>query len=241
MDIDSRSAELASNLARVRSSITDACVSSGRPADAVSLIVVTKTWPASDVKRLADLGVTDVAENRDQEAAAKVAACAGIAIRWHFVGQLQTNKCHSVVRYSRVIHSVDRSKLVTALSRAAAAESAELVTCLVQVNLDGRDSAVSGPAGRGGVDIPAAPGLADQIAGSKGLTLGGVMGVAPIGGDMARAFDQLVQVSMAIRRDHPAACMVSAGMSSDFAVAIAAGATHVRMGTAVLGHRPHLR
>ncbi len=237
MSVDARSAELADNLARVRGSIATACTKAGRRSDEVSLIVVTKTRPPSDVRLLAGLGVTDIGENRDQEISGKFAACGDLALRWHFIGQLQTNKCASVVRYAQVIHSVDRSRLVAAIDKAVLDEQQVApVTCLVQVNLDGTDDL-----GRGGIQPSQAPALAAEIAARDGLVLGGVMGVAPLVGDPREAFDQLVQVSAAIRQDHSAASMVSAGMGSDFAAAIGAGATHVRIGTAVLGHRRPLR
>lgn len=142
-----RKAELAANLARVEERIASACAAAGRGREEVTLIVVTKTYPASDVRLLADLGVRHVAENRDQDAAPKAAACADLALDWHFVGQLQTNKVRSVAGYARVVQSVDRPKLVTALSAAATAAGREL-GCLVQIALDA-ESGERGPgAGR---------------------------------------------------------------------------------------------
>ena len=129
--------EIAGRLAAVRARIAAACQAAGRASGEVTLIAVTKTYPVSDIRLLGELGVTDIGENRDQEAAPKAAACAalGLPVTWHFVGQLQTNKAASVVTYAQVIHSVDRPRLVRALgSRATAAGRA--VTCLVQVSLD---------------------------------------------------------------------------------------------------------
>lgn len=227
-----RRAELAANLAEVRARIDAACRAAGRDPAEVALIVVTKTWPADDVRLLADLGVRDVGENRDQEAAPKAAACTGLGLRWHFVGQLQTNKAKSVVRYADVVHSVDRPHLVRALAAAADA-AGRRVGCLVQVRLEPVE-------GRGG----AAPGdvlsVADQIDGSPALDLLGVMAVAPLGEPPEPAFARLAEVAAAVRREHPAATWVSAGMSGDLEAAVAAGATHVRVGTAVLGRRPPL-
>ena len=114
-----RQTELAENLAAVRRRIEKACRACGRDPDEVTLIAITKTYPASDVRLLAGLGVTDVGENRDQEAAPKAAECADLTLRWHFVGRLQTNKARAVASYADVVHSVDRSRLVTALSDAA--------------------------------------------------------------------------------------------------------------------------
>ncbi len=116
-----RAGEVAASLAQVRARISAACQAAGRPPDDVTLIAITKTFPASDIRVLSSLGVRDVGENRDQEAAPKAAESADLRdqLTWHFVGQLQTNKVSSVVRYADVIHSVDRSRLVTALGTAA--------------------------------------------------------------------------------------------------------------------------
>ncbi|MFI8290943.1 YggS family pyridoxal phosphate-dependent enzyme [Streptomyces sp. NPDC085614] len=235
-----RKAELAENLARVEERIAAACVSAGRERGEVTLIVVTKTYPASDVRLLHELGVRDVAENKDQDAAPKAAACADLDLRWHFVGQLQTNKVRSVTSYADVVQSVDRPKLVTALSAAAEKAGREL-GCLLQVALD----AESGARGdRGGVAPDGIEELAAAVDAAPGLRLDGLMTVAPLAGPYAgrrrAAFDHLMDLSTALRATRPAANMVSAGMSADLEEAVAAGATHVRIGTAVLGVRPRL-
>ncbi|MFF5443625.1 YggS family pyridoxal phosphate-dependent enzyme [Streptomyces sp. NPDC012888] len=235
-----RKSELAANLARVEERISSACAAAGRAREEVTLIVVTKTYPASDVRILAELGVRHVAENRDQDAAPKAAACADLPLRWHFVGQLQTNKVRSVAGYAHVVQSVDRPRLVTALSAAAGKAEREL-GCLVQIALD----AESGERGERGGAAPEQLGeLAELVAGAPGLRLDGVMTVAPLAGPYAgrerAAFERLVELSSGLRADHPAATMVSAGMSADLEQAVAAGATHVRVGTAVLGARPRL-
>lgn len=236
-----RSAELAANLARVEERIAAACAAAGRPREDVTLIVVTKTYPASDVRILHGLGVRHMAENRDQDAAPKAAACADLDITWHFVGQLQTNKVRSVASYADVVQSVDRLRLVSALSKAAV-RAGRGIDCLVQVALD----AESGQQGkRGGVAPDGIEELADAVAGSPGLRLGGLMTVAPLAGPyrgrQQAAFERLMEFSSGLRAAHPAANMVSAGMSADLEQAVAAGATHVRVGTAVLGDRPGLR
>ncbi|AEW93568.1 MULTISPECIES: YggS family pyridoxal phosphate-dependent enzyme [Streptomycetaceae] len=236
-----RKSQLARNLAGVEERIAAACRAAGRPREEVTLIVVTKTYPASDVRFLAELGVREVAENRDQEAAPKAAECADLGLTWHFVGQLQTNKARSVVRYADAVHSVDRLRLVSALSSAAV--RAERTTgCLVQVALDAPTGSLGSRGGLAPQDVPA---VADAIAAAQGLRLDGVMTVAPLAGEYAsqprRAFERLMEIASALRASHPAANMVSAGMSSDLEEAIAAGATHVRVGTAVLGVRPGLR
>jgi uncharacterized pyridoxal phosphate-containing UPF0001 family protein len=261
-----RRAQLAANLAQVEDRIAAACAAAGRRRDEVTLIVVTKTYPASDVRILAELGVRHVAENRDQDAAPKAAECADLPLTWHFVGQLQTNKVRSVVSYADVVQSVDRPKLVDALSRQADRAGREL-GCLIQVALDadvpggGGSGAAAGDEGergalsveggggrragaRGGVAPEGIEELADRIADAPGLWLGGLMTVAPLAGPYAgrerAAFERLMDFSTTLRAAHPAANMVSAGMSADLEHAVAAGATHVRVGTAVLGVRPRL-
>ncbi|WP_329277810.1 YggS family pyridoxal phosphate-dependent enzyme [Streptomyces sp. NBC_00691] len=235
-----RTSELAENLARVEARIAAACAAAGRPREEVTLIVVTKTYPASDVRILHGLGVRHVAENRDQDAAPKAAACADLDLTWHFVGQLQTNKVRSVVGYADVVQSVDRLRLVSSLSAAAEKEGREL-GCLLQVALD----AESGERGdRGGVAPDGIEELAAAVDAAPGLRLDGLMTVAPLSGPYAgrqrAAFDRLMDLSTALRATRPAANMVSAGMSADLEEAVAAGATHVRVGTAVLGVRPKL-
>ncbi|MEU0354670.1 YggS family pyridoxal phosphate-dependent enzyme [Streptomyces cyaneofuscatus] len=235
-----RKAQLAANLAQVEERITSACAAAGRKREEVTLIVVTKTYPASDVRMLHELGVRHVAENRDQDAAPKATACADLSLTWHFVGQLQTNKVRSVTSYADVVQSVDRVKLITALSSAAVRAEREL-GCLIQVALD----AESGERGeRGGVAPDGIEELAAAVDAAEGLRLEGLMTVAPLAGPFAgrqrAAFDRLMEFATRLRAGHPAATMVSAGMSADLEDAVAAGATHVRVGTAVLGVRPGL-
>ncbi|HEX4257355.1 MAG TPA: YggS family pyridoxal phosphate-dependent enzyme [Streptosporangiaceae bacterium] len=223
---------MADGLREVWARIEAACAAAGRSRDEITLIAVTKTWPASDVRLLYELGQRDFGENRDQEAAPKAAACADLDLTWHFVGQLQTNKVASVTRYADVIHSVDRLRLVHALGRAAQRRPRPL-TALIQVSLEGPD----GDPDRGG----AAPGevteLAEAILAGGGLRLGGVMAVAPLGVPAARAFAGLDAAAAAVRAVQPAATMISAGMSGDLEAAVEAGATHLRIGTALLGDR----
>jgi PLP dependent protein len=228
---DARREELRESLAALRERIGAACAAAGRPAGSAALVAVTKTFPVSDVVLLSELGVTDVGENRDQEAAPKAAVTAalGLPLTWHFVGQLQVNKAASVAGYADVVHSVDRLRLVTALGRRAVAAGREL-SCLIQVSLD----AVTG---RGGAPPAEVAGLADAIAGEPGLTLGGVMAVAPLGEPARPAFAMLREVAEKVRSAHPAAVTISAGMSGDLEDAIAEGATLVRIGTALLGGR----
>ncbi|MBH1936258.1 YggS family pyridoxal phosphate-dependent enzyme [Streptomyces sp. AV19] len=235
-----RRTQLAQNLARVEERIAAACAAVGRKREEVTLIVVTKTHPASDVRLLAELGVRHVAENRDQDAAPKAAECSDLPLTWHFVGQLQTNKVKSVVNYADVVHSIDRVRLVTALSAAAVRQGREL-DCLIQVALDVETGDAGG---RGGVAPDGVVALADALAEAQGLRPAGLMTVAPLAGPYAgrprAAFERLREIATDLRAAHPAANMVSAGMSADLEDAVAAGATHVRVGTAVLGSRPRL-
>jgi pyridoxal phosphate enzyme (YggS family) len=194
----------------------------------VVLVAVTKTWPVGDALLLRDLGVTDLGENRDQEAVEKARQVSGV--RWHFVGRLQSNKARSVASYADVVHAVDREHLVDALS-AGAVQAGREVDAFVQVSLDGDP-------GRGGARIELVPALADRLAGAAGLRLAGVMAVAPLGMVPGAAFARLAEVAAQVRAAHPEAAAISAGMSSDLEDAIARGATHVRVGSAILGSRP---
>lgn len=230
-----RRSELATALGAVQDRLAAACRAAGRDHADVVLVAVTKTRPASDVALLHQLGVRDVGESKDQEAAAKVAALAeqlggGAALRWHFVGGLQRNKARSVARYATLVHSVDRLPLVRALSDGAV-RAERHVGVLLQVSLDGDPDR----AGAAPQDLAA---LADATAGAPGLRLAGLMAVAPLGAGQEATFARLAELSERLRSDHPDARAVSAGMSGDLEPAVAAGATHVRIGTALLGHRP---
>jgi PLP dependent protein len=196
-------------------------------AVAPTRIVVTKFHPASLVRELADLGVTDVGENRHQEAAAKAAEVADPRLTWHFVGQLQSNKARAVRSYAATVHSVDRDSLV----RALAADDGRELGVFLEIDL-------SGEPGRGGVDPAAAEQLAERVLAAPGLRLLGVMGVAPLGAEPRPAFARLREVSERVRTLAPEAAAISAGMSGDFREAILEGATHLRIGTAITGNRP---
>lgn len=232
-----RRAELAAGLGAVRARLSDACASVGRDPREITLVAVTKTFPAADVVGLASIGVRDIGENRDQEARAKVAEVSALAastpelatLRWHFIGRLQTNKARSVARYAAAVHSVDRIELAAALAAGAQREQRQ-VDVFAQVSLD------EDP-GRGGVQPDRLGELADHIAAQQPLTLVGVMAVAPLGADPAAAFGRLAAISVGLRHDHPAAAAISAGMSDDLEAAVRHGATHLRIGSALLGRR----
>jgi uncharacterized pyridoxal phosphate-containing UPF0001 family protein len=247
-----RKRELASNLRDLMDRVQAACAQADRPVQNVHVIAVTKTFPATDVVLLHELGITDVGENRDQEAAAKAHEVATLlasdsstsvggdasvggdgSLRWHFVGALQTNKCASVVSYADLVHSVDRPRLVEALGEVGARRAAP-VACLVQVDLD-----VVARAGRSGAQPAEVASLAASVDAHPGLTLAGVMAVAPLGAPPDRAFATLKTVADDVRQRYPHATVISAGMSNDLEIAVANGATHLRVGTALLGVRRH--
>jgi pyridoxal phosphate enzyme (YggS family) len=227
-----RRAELALNLASVRERIDAACVAAGRVPGEVGLVVVTKFFPASDVRLLAELGVTDVGENKHQEASAKAAETVDLALRRHFIGSIQSNKAAAIAAYADVVESVDRPKLVAGLNRGAH-ESGRVIDCLIQVGLDPEQTT-----SRGGAAVRDVPALAAAIEESGALRLRGVMGVAPLGGSAEAAFQRLAAVAADLRVGYPEATIVSAGMSGDLEEAVKYGATHVRIGSAVLGPRP---
>jgi pyridoxal phosphate enzyme (YggS family) len=237
---DHRPAELVASLAAVRTQLSNAATAAARDAWSITLIAVTKNFPASDLAILLGLGVGDFGENRDQEARAKLAQLSaadrfgsrsGVPTpRLHFIGRLQTNKCRSVARYACCVHTVDRPSIVTALAEGVRVAEREPLPVFVQVSLDGDPA-------RGGVVEQALPALADQIAAQDRLRLLGVMAVAPLDQSAEEAFARLGDVSLALREQHPHAAGISAGMSGDFEVAVKFGATHVRIGSALLGRR----
>jgi pyridoxal phosphate enzyme (YggS family) len=223
-----RKREIELNLAAVRERIAAACAEAARSVDEITLIAVTKTYPASDVALLVELGVVDIGENRDQEAAPK--ALAVPQARWHFIGQLQRNKARSVASYASMVHSVDSVRLAQTLGGAATSP----LDVLIQVSLDPVP-------GRGGAVFEEVPSIADTILEHEQLRLRGLMAVAPLGEDPRVAFERLNRYSTMFRADYPDATVLSAGMSEDLAAAIAWGATHVRIGSALLGKRSVLR
>ena len=228
-----RKAELARNLESVQARIAAACDRAGRSADEVSLIVVTKTYPAADVKTLFELGVRDVGENRHQEAVAKFEELQPTysELRWHFLGGLQTNKAAAVVKYADLVHSLDRFKLAQALNRAAEAAGRK-ISCLVQVDFDTTNAA------RAGLPATEVLGFVEQVAAQlANIEVAGLMTVAPLGAEPAPAFDGLQRLGAELADLVPTATILSAGMSDDFETAISYGATHLRVGRLVLGQR----
>ena len=222
MAIDRRS-EITSNLQVVRDEISKAAISAGRSLDEITLIAVTKTFPASDVEILRDLGVTDFGENRDADAAPKAAAVAGT---WHFQGQIQSNKLKSITSWAHVIHSLDEIRHFEVIEKSAP----HPLEIFCQVSLDGSE-------GRGGVSEQKLYELAQAIEKSATHTLQGLMAVAPLGIDPSDAFLKLSAIHKAFMADFPKANKLSAGMSGDYKEAIAHGATHIRIGSSILGSR----
>lgn len=231
--------ELRANLASVDARIARGCAEVGRDPSEVTLVVVTKYFPAADVLLLHRLGVRHFGENRDQEAGEKfravrhsLAETGETDLTLHFIGQLQSNKAGHVAGYADVVQSVDRSKLVAALARGAHAADRALQV-LLQVSLDGDTR-------RGGVLPEDTAALADAVATHGLLAIKGVMAVAPRGADPDDAFAHLREVADGIRARHPGADWISAGMSGDLEAGLRHGATHLRVGTAILGSRPSL-
>ncbi len=220
---------LAARLSAIDEQIADAARAAGRDAAEITRIVVTKFHPASLVRELAALGVSDVGENRQQELSSKRAELSDVPVRWHFIGQAQTNKAGAIRRSADAVHSIDRVRIAEALHRAG--EGGDVLDVLLQVNL------TEDPA-RGGVAASEALALADAIARLDSLRLRGVMAVAPLDEAPASAFARLRAVADDLRAQHPDASWISAGMTADFAEAIAIGATHLRIGSAITGPRP---
>lgn len=228
----SRIDQLREGLEGVQERIARACLAAGRDPDEVRLVVVTKFFPASDVRLLAELGVSDVGENRHQEAEAKARDCADLGLRWHFIGGLQSNKAAAVAAYADVVESVDRPKLLAPLARGAGGRTVQV---LLQVSLD-----PPGADHRAGVDPEKLADLAEAVGQHEQLELAGLMAVAPLGEDPDAAFTRLAGVRQRFLLDHPGARTLSAGMSGDLEQAVAHGATHVRVGSAILGPRPEI-
>ncbi len=220
---------LADRLASVDARIADAARAAGRDPSGITRIVVTKFHPASLIVDLHTLGVRDVGENRQQELTAKRAELAGLDdMRWHFIGQAQTNKARAVRAASDVVHSIDRARIADAVDAAGAGD---VLDVLLQINL-------TDDAGRGGVAPAGAEALAAHVRSLASLRLRGVMAVAPLDEEPARAFERLRSCADAVRRVAPDADWISAGMTGDFPEAIAMGATHLRIGSAITGPRP---
>jgi hypothetical protein len=222
--MSNRIQELSANLDSIRARISAAAQSSGRSADEITLIVVTKTFPASDVQILYDLGARDFGENRDQEASVKSLELPEDC-RWHFQGQIQSNKLKSIAEWADVLHSIDDIAHAKKLSSLVSTKD-----FFVQVSLDNLPN-------RGGVLPNLLPVFLEEISEFANLNVRGLMAVAPLGEDPAGAFKRLKELSDQVVKSHPKVHEISAGMSNDFEAAISQGATHIRIGSQILGVR----
>jgi pyridoxal phosphate enzyme (YggS family) len=232
-DSERRREELVGRRETVMRRVGAAAAAAGRQPEDLTVVTVTKTFPASDVALLRELGVLDIGENRAQELASKVADLASppaaAAIRWHFIGQLQGNKAALIARECTALHTLDRPALVAPLQRAAA-RAGRILDVFLQLSFDGDPK-------RGGIVEAEILPLADAVAASGALRLAGLMGVPPLGSAPRPAFARLRNVSERLRASHPGAGALSAGMSADLEDAVMEGATHLRIGTDLMGSR----
>lgn len=223
--MSTRKDEIAQNLQEVKERIQSAANSVNRDPNEIQLIVVTKTFPISDIEILCDLGELNFGENRDQEAGPKAQT---IPATWHFQGQIQSNKIKSICEWADVIHSISSEKEILKF-----AQSARKHQVFLQVSLDGQ-------LGRGGASPADLAQLADLVNESNNLELLGLMAVAPLGVEPMKAFADLAQINQGFAGQFPNSKFLSAGMSGDFEAAIKNGATHIRVGSSILGSRsPH--
>ncbi len=247
MTTSERESELADALSALRSRIAAAAEAVGRKVDEIQLLPITKFFPATDVAILSSLGCAAFGESREQEAAAKVSEVARLLAassatarpHWHMVGQIQRNKARSLASWAHTAHSIGSTRVVRALDRAVSAalsdgRRATPLRIYVQISLDGDVS-------RGGVDV-ADSGAVDEICAqvetAESLELVGLMGIPPLDWDPDTAFARLESEHQRVRRAHPDAAGLSAGMSNDLESAVKHGSTCVRVGTALLGKRP---
>ena len=228
--MNTRKDSIAENLNNVRRGIDDVAIAVGRAPSDITLIVVTKTYPSSDIEILHSLGITNIGENRDQEARSKF-PFVNAELSWHHIGQLQRNKVKSVLTWADVIHSIDRSDLVMEVGRRAGRP----VDIFLQVSLD------SDSIGRAGALESELKRLGETCAQFEYLRLQGLMAVAPLQVPAAQAFERLREIHLRFMQDFPHAIALSAGMSQDYEDAIKFGATHVRIGSSILGSRPFVR
>jgi pyridoxal phosphate enzyme (YggS family) len=228
---------LGQRLAEIETRIVSAVSRASRQRDDVELIVVSKNHPAQMVLDLLDLGVRSFGENRDQEAKPKAEEIAeltvgkGLDFNWHFIGQLQSNKVRSALSYADVIHSVDRQSLLDALIKGTL-ERDDAIGVFIQLNL-------TDDPGRGGIEPKNLLPFAEQVLSAPKLRLMGVMGVASLDRAPEVDFETIRQASDALVRVAPESKFISAGMSEDFEAAIAFGATHLRIGSAITGKRQY--
>jgi len=226
--MSSRELEIAAALAAVERQISAAAAKAGRDRSEITLIAVTKTYPASDVEILRNLGVQNFGENRNEEGVAKSAQVSGT---WHFQGQVQSRKLRDIATWASYVHSLDSAEHVEKLSRIAT-EIGREISIFLQLSLDGAPD-------RGGVIKSELVALADSVANLPQIKLVGLMCVPPVEYEHERAFSEIAEIHRGFLGNFPAATFLSAGMSSDYEIAISHGATHLRIGSQILGSRPY--
>jgi hypothetical protein len=222
-----RKSELLNSLTNVRSRITEAASNASRSPEEVTLIVVTKTYPVSDVQILHEIGVRDFGENRSAEGLEKSALVTG---HWHFQGQIQSNKIAAISSWAHTVHSLDDLSHVGKFDRAVGEIPGKRLNVFIQISLDGDASR----AGVGGDELLA---LGQALASSQNLDLVGLMVVPPVEAEPEKAFSEVAELAQQFRKEFPMARSLSAGMSGDYEIAISHGATHIRVGSQILGAR----
>ncbi|MEY4714379.1 MAG: hypothetical protein RIQ37_709 [Actinomycetota bacterium] len=224
---------ISQRLSSVRERIANAAEHAGRNSEDVELVIVTKFHPVELVAELVDLGERNFGENKDQEASAKSDALSllrsDVEVNWHFVGQLQSNKVKSVLRYASTIHSLDRDSLLAELKKQLE-KTDQTVGCFIELNL-------TDDPGRGGLEPSNLGMFAEKVLAVPQINLLGVMAVAGLGVDPRVDFEKAVVASEELRSISPESRYLSMGMSEDFELAVELGATHVRVGSAITGPR----
>ena len=227
MSESDRKAELSHSLADVQARVLKATTQASRKSEEITLIAVTKTYPVSDVVILKELGVTDFGENRSAEGLEKSAL---VPAQWHYQGQIQSNKIAAISSWAQTVHSLDDLSHVPKFERAVGEISGKRLDIFIQLSLDGDSS-------RAGVRGDELMALGQALVSSQHLNLIGLMVVPPVEAEPEKAFAEVAEIAQRFRRDFPMAQSLSAGMSADYEIAIAHGATHIRVGSQILGPR----
>ena len=222
-----RKVELSRSLADVQGRILEATSRASRKSEEVTLIAVTKTYPVSDVEILHELGVSNFGENRNAEGQEKSAL---VSAHWHYQGQIQSNKIAAISSWAQTVHSLDDLSHVAKFDRAVGEIPDKRLNIFIQISLDGDTSR----AGVRGDDLLS---LGQAISSAKNLDLIGLMVVPPVQAEPEKAFSEVAELAQRFRQEFPKAQSLSAGMSGDFEIAIAHGATHIRVGSQILGPR----
>jgi pyridoxal phosphate enzyme (YggS family) len=222
-----RKAELSESLADVRARILDATAKASRRLEEVTLIAVTKTYPANDVEILHELGVSNFGENRNAEGQEKSAL---VSAHWHYQGQIQSNKIAAISSWAQTVHSLDDLSHVAKFDRAVGEIPDKRLNIFIQISLDGDST-------RAGVRGDELIAMGQAISSAKNLDLIGLMVVPPVQAEPEKAFSEVAELAQRFRQEFPKAQSLSAGMSGDFEIAIAHGATHIRVGSQILGPR----